>query len=395
MEAMPSSARTLFRAALVIFVITVVIGILNGTDLWDPPRNTLLTHVHSGTLGWITLGVFGGAIWMMGDAGSGTGSMAKFAIVAIGAYVLAFWSVDLTDTTSIQRPIGGTLAFVAMTWVFVWALRTMAGKRWDVAKLGMILSLAFLVFGAVLGVLLGLQLADIDVVAAENSSRLAESHPGAMVIGFVVLAALALIEWLIQDESPSLAQGWHGVAGTIQMLLVFVAGVVLVVGFLVGNESLLQMGVPLQVLGAIVLLARHGHRLAPAGWSGETDDKFVRIAVVGLVVVVALIAYLIAEIIGGADFTELLGVALAMDHINFLLVSTSLIFAMMSKGSEVTERANSIIFWGLTIGVTGFAVGLVTEEAVLKRIFTPVLGLALLHGIFTYLRARPKEMAAS
>lgn len=395
MEAMPSSARTLFRAALVIFVITVVIGILNGTDLWDPPRNTLLTHVHSGTLGWITLGVFGGAIWMMGDAGSGTGSMAKFAIVAIGAYVLAFWSVDLTDTTSIQRPIGGMLAFVAMTWVFVWALRTMAGKRWDVAKLGMILSLAFLVFGAVLGVLLGLQLADIDVVAAENSSRLAESHPGAMVIGFVVLAALALIEWLIQDESPSLAQGWHGVAGTIQMLLVFVAGVVLVVGFLVGNESLLQMGVPLQVLGAIVLLARHGHRLAPAGWSGETDDKFVRIAVVGLVVVVALIAYLIAEIIGGADFTELLGVALAMDHINFLLVSTSLIFAMMSKGSEVTERANSIIFWGLTIGVTGFAVGLVTEEAVLKRIFTPVLGLALLHGIFTYLRARPKEMAAS
>jgi hypothetical protein len=379
----------------VIFVITVVIGILNGTDLWDPPRNTLLTHVHSGTLGWITLGVFGGAIWMMGDAGSGTGSMAKFAIVAIGADVLAFLSVDLTDTTSIQRPIGGTLAFVAMTWVFVWALRTMAGKRWDVAKLGMILSLAFLVFGAVLGVLLGLQLADIDVVAAENSSRLAESHPGAMVIGFVVLAALALIEWLIQDESPSLAQGWHGVAGTIQMLLVFVAGVVLVVGFLVGNESLLQMGVPLQVLGAIVLLARHGHRLAPAGWSGETDDKFVRIAVVGLVVVVALIAYLIAEIIGGADFTELLGVALAMDHINFLLVSTSLIFAMMSKGSEVTERANSIIFWGLTIGVTGFAVGLVTEEAVLKRIFTPVLGLALLHGIFTYLRARPKEMAAS
>ena len=37
----------------VIFVITVAIGILNGTDLWDPPRNTLLAHVHAGTLGWI------------------------------------------------------------------------------------------------------------------------------------------------------------------------------------------------------------------------------------------------------------------------------------------------------------------------------------------------------
>ena len=47
MEAMPSSSRKLFRAALVIFVITVVIGILNGIDVWDPPRNTLLAHVHA------------------------------------------------------------------------------------------------------------------------------------------------------------------------------------------------------------------------------------------------------------------------------------------------------------------------------------------------------------
>ncbi len=53
MEAMPSSSRNLFRAALVLFIITVVIGILNGIDVWDPPRNTLLTHVHAGTLGHI------------------------------------------------------------------------------------------------------------------------------------------------------------------------------------------------------------------------------------------------------------------------------------------------------------------------------------------------------
>ena len=33
---------------MVIFIITIVIGILNGTDVWDPPRNTLLTHVHAG-----------------------------------------------------------------------------------------------------------------------------------------------------------------------------------------------------------------------------------------------------------------------------------------------------------------------------------------------------------
>jgi cbb3-type cytochrome oxidase subunit 1 len=248
MAAMPSSSRTLFRAALVIFVVTVVIGILNGIDVWDPPRNTLLTHVHAGTLGWITLGVFGGAIWMIGDRGSSTAIMAKFSVFAIAAYVLAFWSVDLTDTTSIQRPIGGTLAFIAMAWLFIWAVGAMRSRPYDVAQFGMVLSLAFLVFGAVLGVLLGLQLADVEVVAPENAGRLAESHPGAMVAGFVVLAGLALIEWLIQDEAPRLGGGWRGILGTIQMLLLFLAGVILVVGFLVDNQDLLQLGVPLQVL---------------------------------------------------------------------------------------------------------------------------------------------------
>lgn len=389
MEGMPSASRNLFRAALVIFIVTVVIGILNGIDVWDPPRNTLLTHVHAGTLGWITLGVFGGAIWMMGGDDS-TKVMANYSILAIAAYVLAFWSVDLTDTVSIQRPIGGTLAFIAMVWVFWWAVRSMRGRSYDVAQFGMILALAFLVFGAVLGVLLGLQLADVDIVAPENADRLAESHPGAMVAGFVVLAGLALIEWLIQDRAPKLAESRIGAA---QMLLLLLAGVVLVLGFLLNIEGLLQLGVPLQVIGAIILLGRHGRRLAPSEWAGETERKFVRVAVLGLVAVVALIAYLISQIVGGAEFAELFGVALAMDHTNFLLVSTSLIFAMMSRGSIISETANRIIFWGLTIGALGFAVGLIAESDVTKRIFTPILGLALLHGIFTYLRAEPARVA--
>jgi len=62
--------------------------------------------VHVGTLGWITLVVFGGAIWMLGDGSAGAEGLAKYSIFAIAAYVLAFWSVDLTTPTSIQRSIG-------------------------------------------------------------------------------------------------------------------------------------------------------------------------------------------------------------------------------------------------------------------------------------------------
>jgi len=391
MGAMPSSSRTLFRAALLIFIITVVIGILNGLDVWDPPRNTLLTHVHAGTLGWITLSVFGGAIWMIGG-GEETRTMALYSIVAISAYVLAFWSVDITDTVSIQRPIGGTLAFIAMVWVFVWAIRAMKGRSYDVAQFGMVLALAFLVFGAVLGVLLGLQLAEVEIVAPENADRLAGAHPGAMVAGFVILAGLALIEWLIQDRVPTISESKMG---AVQMTLLFLAGVALVIGILLDNEALLMPGVLFQVLGALILLGRHGRRLAPAGWGGDVANRLVRVAVLGILVVVVLLAILISQVVAGKEFTELLHIALALDHINFLLVSTSLIFAMMSHGSRVSDAANRVIFWGLTIGVTGFAVGLLLEENVIKRIFTPILGLALLYGIYTYLMAQPASTRES
>jgi hypothetical protein len=372
------------RAALAIFVVTIVIGILNGLDVWEVPRNTLLTHVHAGTLGWITLSVFAAAIWMLGEPGAKTGTMANFSVAALSLYILAFWSVDLTDTVSIQRPIGGTLAFIAMTWVFVWAVRSRSGKGYDIAQLGLVLALLFLVIGAVLGVLLGLQLADVSVVAQENTDRLAESHPGAMVIGFVVLAAVALIEWLIQDRSPTLRESR---AGVVQMILIFLAGLSIVIGGLLANEQLLQLGVPLQIVGTLILLWRHRSRLGASHWGPGVVPKFVRTAVLGLIAVVAFIAYIVNQFVAGAEFTELVHVLVAMDHLNFLLVMTSLIFAMVAKGSQVSDRAAQIVYWGLVVGAVGFVFGLVLESAVLKRIFTPILGLALLHGIFTYLRA--------
>ena len=109
MGAAPPGVRNLFRTALVLFVITVVIGILNGIEVWEPPRNTLLTHVHAGTLGWITLAVFGGAIWMYGSPDDTSSSrVATFAIVAIVLCVLAFWSVDLTTPTPVSSvPLAG------------------------------------------------------------------------------------------------------------------------------------------------------------------------------------------------------------------------------------------------------------------------------------------------
>lgn len=391
----PRSIRALFRAAMVIFVITIAIGILNGTDVWDPPRDTLLTHVHAGTLGWVTLGVFAGAIWMFGgDGRADPGPLPVFSIVALSLYVLAFWSPDIFNTTeSIQRPIGGTLAFIAMTWMLVWVLRAKRGESWNVAEFGMALSLGFLVFGAVLGVLLGLQLADVEIVDPANAGRLGESHPGAMVAGYVVLAGLALIEWMMPGRTvPKLRDSKSGV---VQMLLLFVAGILLVVGFLLDQEAIYSLGVPLQIVGAIVLVVRFRRYLAPSQWGGPVINRYVRTPVIGLLVVVGLIAYLISQFLGGAEFEEIAPIAITFDHVNFLMVVTNLLFGMMVVASRVSEASARAIFWGLNLGTVGFAIGIISEVQVLKRIFTPLLGVALLYAIWLFWRAEPVDRSAA
>src|SRR5947199_5288620 len=59
--------RWLFQAGLLVFTITVAIGILNGFHFITLPRQVLLTHVHAGTLGWITLGVIAICLWLFGE----------------------------------------------------------------------------------------------------------------------------------------------------------------------------------------------------------------------------------------------------------------------------------------------------------------------------------------
>lgn len=388
---MADGVRLLLRGALVIFVITVVIGILNGLDVWDVPHHTLLTHVHSGTLGWITLGVFGAAGAMLTRSGESIRSMAVFGVVSMAAYILAFGSVEFT-TGSIQRPIGGTLALISITWFFVWAIRAKKGESYTVAEFGIVLALGFLLFGAILGVLLGLQLGGVEIVPQGRTEALYNSHPSAMVIGYVILAGASMIEWLIQARVPRLSESRSGM---IQMLLLLLGGVITVVGFLAEIDPLIQASVPLQVVATVMLLVRHRSRLGASSWGPGLGPKLVRTAVVGLVAVVAFIVALVIQFSGGVAISDLGPILLSMDHSNFILVMTSLIFAVLLIETDVRERLITISYALMVIGAVGFVAGLLLESAGLKRVFTPILGLGLLHGIFSFLRARPREAVPS
>src|SRR2546426_8225038 len=82
-----------FQYGLGIFALTALIGLANAIKIFGTiDQNTLLTHLHSGTLGWITMGVFGIAVALFARNGSAVGPNVTLSALATAAYVLAFWS---------------------------------------------------------------------------------------------------------------------------------------------------------------------------------------------------------------------------------------------------------------------------------------------------------------
>ena len=393
MNALEPSARLLFRAALVIFAVTIVIGILNGMDIWEPSHNMLLTHVHSGTLGWITLAVVGAAMLMFGagaDANDAAGAnrVAGLAILAAVLYVITFAS-----TTGIMRPIAGTLMLVAIVWVLVWTWNRFASSDKSTSQLGILLALVSLTIGAILGVLLGLLIANgsLPGLSAETAGNLAGAHPPAMLIGYLILAGAAVSHWLLGGSEAR--------SGRLVMWALFVAGIVANLAFILDIEPLIQVATVLEVVAIITFIVHMWARIAPAAWGGQGADNHARLAVAFLAVGIALLVRVVMLVTSGELDPETgegpVGVLLAFDHAMFIGVMTNALFALVARTAG--GGSNSVVMWGVNGGLVVFLVGLVTDTEILKRIGAPVMGLALLYALYLFLKqlGAPRGVAAT
>jgi len=369
---MAPDVAPLLLSAMGIFVLTVVMGILNGTDLADLSHGTLLAHVHSGTLGWITLSIFAAAAWIF-DGVPMPRLLRDGAIVAVVLYVGAFWA-DLTDL----RPIAGTLMLLAIVWFAVWAFRARAGAVLTVPRLSMLLASINLVIGAVLGVILGLRLAGtIDI-----GDEVAGAHPAMMVVGYLILAGVALDEQLlVGSEAQPVAR-----AGRWQALLFFLAGIALAVGILFDVQPLLGLNLLGEVAGVVIVFVRLRRRIAGVGWASASPARHGATSVLWLLPALALLGYLIvryAETIESAPR----GLLLALDHSTFVGILTNAILGLLLVATAARRAiwawADHIAYWGMNIGLAGFVIGLVAEAVAIKRVSTPIMGAAILLGLLT------------
>jgi hypothetical protein len=396
----PKEIRTLLQGAMAIFVITVVIGMLNGMDLVEFDRKALLTHLHSGTLGWITLGVFAAAFQLFRSSSeaqsssqSATRWLAPAAILAVLFYVIAFYT-----TFGIWRAIAGSFMLLVILGVFTWVLRQGGRVNYRIPHLAILGAMINLVIGAVVGVLLGLQLAG-RLTGLPAGAR--DAHAGAMIAGYVILAGMAIVEWkLVRDPKPAGRDRW----GIAQVALMFLAGLVLSIGLLMNQLQLVQLNVPLMVVGTIIFLGRIGRTAVKQKWAAATSGRLFAISILFLVTNITLLAYVINLVISaGGDIEAVpLGLALAMDHALFIGVIANLNFGMIYDVT-VGRRAiwswvDQVLFWGMNVGLIGFLVGLILESAAIKQIATPIMGTSILLAILTYtvrLQTRPGELARS
>ena len=366
-----TTSRGLFLVALAVFVVTVGIGILNGLDAVEFSRDVLLTHVHSGTLGWITLGIAATACWVYGD-------MDRTLALALGAvtpiYVLAF----ATGSYPLRAATGVVMLGVVF-WLIAWTWRSYLASDRSLAGLALALGLTTFAYGSVIGVVLQLQFA---LGTGWLSGDAIGAHAAAMVFSYLVLAATGLVEWRL-GGGQGLPRG-----GVVQLGALFIGGLVLSGGLLVGAaQAAGGIYLLLNLVAVVLFVARVIPRAIRAPWLGGGPAAFAGAAALWVVVALAIFMYLVMQFVtSGGDTSKISpNILIASDHATFVGVMTNLLFGLIvavtaqATGSPaLTER---LVFWVLNLGLVVFVVGLVGDSPEIKRLGAPLMGVAILVGV--------------
>jgi hypothetical protein len=378
--------RTIYTAALLIFVVTVVIGILNGTNLVDFSRDAILTHVHAGTLGWLTLGVMATTFWIFSEDGSqpvsrgATRGLAWLAALAIVAYVGAFYSGNLAARAIFALPV-----LAAILWFLGWTWRALRSAPLSMARVGIVSAVFMLLVGGTIGSLIQVQMATGTQIFP-TAGDMVGGHAVAMVFSYLILFGMVVAEWQLLGTRPGpLPRG-----GIAQIALLLITGALTVVALLFDLQPILPLSILFEVAAVIVFLVRLGGPILRAPWGVASSARQLALSATFVAIDIGFVVATIAAFISvEGDINRFpAGLLTAGDHVTFIGVMTNAIFGVLLVATERSRTESRplalVTFWGMNIGLVGFLIGLLTQTEILKQVFTPIMGASILVAIVAF-----------
>jgi hypothetical protein len=371
-----SIVRGLYLVAMVLFVVTVAIGIVNGLDLYEFNHDQLLTHVHSGTLGWITLGIVAASFWLVRTADRRLGIVLA---VLIPIYVAAFYSGNL-----VARAVTGTALLVAIVWLVGWTWRELSREP-TIPLLAVTLGLTSFGYGAIIGVLIQIQLASGQNLFPGGADAIG-AHAGTMVFSYLILVAMGLLEWRL------LGLRRMSRAGQVQIGGLFGGGLLLALTLLFLDQGAIQAVGGIYLLVELVAVVIFAVRVLPTAlridWRTAAPLRHLATAAGFVVVATAIFLYVVFLFISTGDPSQIpAGVLVASDHAAFIGVVTNTMFglalALAADRSDRWSWADQPVYWALNLGLAVFLLGLIAESPELKRVGSPIMGIAILVGLAT------------
>jgi hypothetical protein len=368
--------RLLLQVAMVVFVWTVGIGILNGTDLVDFDRKVVLSHVHAGTLGWITTSVFAASFWLFGPGA--TDGQVRFArrLTSVAIVVLPVFALTFAFTYEEPRAILGSLALLTIIGVFSWVVSRARHLSLTTVHLGFLAAVATSVVGGTIGVLLATEIATGRNVLTDGG---ADAHPATMVVGFLIPVGMALSEWGLRGGALEPA----GRLGTAQIALPFTGGVLLMLGLLLDIDPLPPLAALIELVGVVIFVVRLWRPLREVAWGAHAPGRYAAASAIAIVANILFLNYLAGANAGDFDKVGVHQI-LAVDHMMFVGVLTNAIFAMLLVATASRSRwpqIDTFVFLGVELGLLGFVVSLLAQSTPLERVATPLLGASILVGL--------------
>jgi hypothetical protein len=269
----------------------------------------------------------------------------------------------------------GVVSTLVIAAFFVWIASRARHIQLGVPHIGFLVAVATSIAGGVLGVLWGLMLATGNQMLPTGGE---DAHPAIMVVGFLFPVALAMSEWAFSFPTPARATR----LGVIQMVFPFAGGIILALSLLLDVDPLAPVAILLEIVGVVIFVVRMWRNFTSVRITEPSSGRWALFSAIASVWVIGLAQYFIIKYEGDFDLVPEHEI-LALDHSQFIASMTSAVFALLvaAVGARIAAGLQHLVFAMVTIGLTVFVIGLLSDTTALKRIGAPTMGTGLLIGL--------------